>query len=55
MTRNYRELNGKVSIQEKYYISDLKLIGEEFARVVRGHWSIENNLHWMLDVHFRED
>lgn len=55
MTRNYREINGEVSIQEKYYISDLKLSGEEFAKVVRGHWSIENNLHWILDVHFRED
>lgn len=55
MTRNYREINGEVSIQEKYYISNLKLSGEEFARVVRGHWSIENNLHWILDVHFRED
>lgn len=55
MTRNYREINGEVSIQEKYYISDLKLSGEEFARVVRSHWSIENNLHWILDVHFRED
>ena len=55
MTRNYREVNGEVSIQEKYYISDLKLTGEEFARIARGHWSIENNLHWILDVHFRED
>ena len=55
MTRNYREINNEVSIQEKYYISDLKLSGEEFARVVRGHWVIENNLHWILDVHFRED
>ena len=55
MTRNYREINNEVSIQEKYYISDLKLSGEEFARVVRGHWAIENNLHWILDVHFRED
>lgn len=55
MTRNYREINEEVSIQEKYYISDLKLTGEEFSRVVRGHWSIENNLHWILDVHFRED
>ena len=55
MTRNYREINNEVSIQEKYYISDLKLSGEEYARVVRGHWAIENNLHWILDVHFRED
>ena len=55
MTRNYREINGDVSIQEKYYISDLKLTAEDFAKFTRGHWSIENNLHWILDVHFRED
>lgn len=55
MSRNYREINGKISIQEKYYISDLKMTGQEFAKVVRGHLSIENNLHWILDVHFRED
>ena len=55
MTRNYREVNGEVSIQEKFYISDLKLSAKEFAYYTRGHWSIENNLHWILDVHFRED
>lgn len=55
MTRNYREVNGTLSIQGKYYISDLKLSCEDFAKFTRGHWSIENNLHWILDVHFRED
>ena len=55
MSRNYREINGEVSIQEKYYISDLKMTGEEFAKVIRSHWTIENNLHWILDAHFRED
>lgn len=55
MTQNYREINGEVSIQEKFYISDLKLSAKEFAYYTKGHWSIENNLHWILDVHFRED
>ena len=55
MTRNYREINDEVYVQKKYYISDLKLSGKEFSSVVRGHWSIENNLHGILDVHFRED
>jgi len=55
MTRNTREIKGKVSVQEKYYISNLKTTVKEFAEITRGHWSIENNLHWVLDVHFRED
>ena len=55
ITRNYRKINNEVSIQEKYYISDLKLSRQEFAKVVRGHLAIENKLHWILDVHFRED
>lgn len=55
MTRNYRETNGNLSIQDKYYILDLDLSAEEFGKVTREHWSIENKLHWILDVHFRED
>lgn len=55
MTRNYREINGNLSIQDKYYILDLDLSAEEFGKVTREHWSIENKLHWVLDVHFRED
>ena len=55
MTINTREVKGKVSVQEKYYISNLKTTAKEFAKITRGHWSIENNLHWVLDVHFRED
>lgn len=55
MTRNYREINGNLSIQDKYYILDLDLSAEEFGKVTREHWSIENKLHWILDVHFRED
>ena len=39
----------------RYYILDQKITPEEMSRIVRGHWEIENNLHWVLDVHFRED
>lgn len=55
MTRNYREINGDLSIQDKYYILDLELPAKEFGKITREHWSIENKLHWILDVHFRED
>jgi predicted transposase YbfD/YdcC len=39
----------------RFYISSLKLNVKRFATCVRGHWGIENTLHWCLDVTFRED
>ncbi|EMI54233.1 transposase IS4 family protein [Rhodopirellula sallentina SM41] len=39
----------------RYYISPLTLSVKRFAACVRGHWGIENTLHWCLDVTFRED
>jgi len=46
---------GRQSIETRYYIMSRHLSAQEFANAVRGHWSIENNLHWQLDVSFRED
>jgi predicted transposase YbfD/YdcC len=46
---------GRTRSEIRYYILSALLSAEEFARAVRGHWSIENNLHWQLDVSFRED
>ena len=48
-------INGKESTEIRYYILSRFVSGEKFARAVRSHWSIENNLHWQLDVTFRED
>ena len=39
----------------RYYLSSAKLTPERLAHAVRGHWGIENGLHWVLDVVFRED
>jgi predicted transposase YbfD/YdcC len=39
----------------RFFISSLTLRVTEFARAVRSHWAIENNLHWILDVSYRED
>ena len=55
LIRNYPEEYGNISIDDRYYISDLSLSANEFSNIIRKHWSIENNLHWILDVHFRED
>jgi len=49
-------VNGPVYQEEtRYYISSLLLNAENIYRAVRSHWAIENNLHWQLDVTFRED
>jgi predicted transposase YbfD/YdcC len=51
-----RRLRGdEESIEVRYYLSSLPIDVEQFARAVRGHWSVENACHWSLDVTFRED
>lgn len=45
----------KESIEVRYYLSSLAVDVKQFARAVRGHWSVENACHWSLDVTFRED
>jgi predicted transposase YbfD/YdcC len=47
--------DGKRCYEMRYYIMSRKLSAKEFAAAVRGHWSIENSLHWQLDVTFGED
>lgn len=47
--------NGKESNEARYYILSRYTSGKRFAEAVREHWSIENNLHWQLDVTFGED
>lgn len=55
MVEATREINGKISRERRYYLSSLPLDVERFARAVRGHWGVENKLHWVLDVQFGED
>ena len=45
----------KCTTEIRYYILSKKLSAKRFAEAVRGHWSIENQLHWQLDVTFGED
>lgn len=53
------DLTGKVTVERHYYISTLKgaddAAAKRMAEYVRGHWAVENNLHWQLDVSFNED
>lgn len=47
---------GERTQENRYYITSLdNTTPEEISSAIRQHWSIENNLHWQLDVTFRED
>jgi len=49
-----RRAKGKVTHETRYYLTSLT-DAATFGRAVRGHWGIENGLHWVLDIAFRED
>jgi len=55
MVEAVREVGGQQTVERRYYLSSLPLDVQGFARAVRGHWGVENKLHWVLDVCFRED
>ncbi|MDR0718528.1 MAG: ISAs1 family transposase [Treponema sp.] len=53
--RCWRDEHGKQTVRDRYYISNAEMEAQEFYRHVRGHWPIENRLHWCLGVVFSED
>ena len=55
MVESIRRIKGISTIERRYYLSSLPLGAELFAKAVRGHWGVENPLHWSLDVTFGED
>lgn len=50
-----RTLKGKTSCCSRWYASSLPVDAEQAYKAIRDHWAVENNLHWVLDVVFRED
>jgi predicted transposase YbfD/YdcC len=53
--RSRTELKDRCRTDTRYYISSASLTAEAAAQAVRGHWAIENRLHWVLDVVFGDD
>ncbi len=50
-----REVNGKRSRQVRYYITSVENNAKMILQAARDHWGVENGLHWVLDIAFRED
>ena len=55
MVESETERGGKIARERRYCLSSARLDAASFARAVRGHWGIENRLHWALDVVFKDD
>jgi len=55
MVRVHRRIEGKISVNEHYYIMDTKIEIGMFKKCTRLHWNIECGLHWRLDVIMNED
>jgi predicted transposase YbfD/YdcC len=56
MVESERANCSKVTTERRFFISSLPAVrNADIAKAIRAHWGVENNLHWVLDVAFRED
>ena len=50
-----REIGGKIERETRYYITSLVMLAALLGPAIRSHWAIENSLHWVMDMMFRDD
>jgi predicted transposase YbfD/YdcC len=55
MVESRRESDGKVTQETRFYITSLILLANLIGPMIRDHWMIENGLHWIMDMVFRDD
>ena len=55
MVESQREIDGKITSETRFYITSLILLASLIGPMIRDHWAIENSLHWVMDMVFRDD
>ena len=55
MVESTRELGDKIERETRFYITSLVLAAHLIGPVIRSHWAVENSLHWVMDMVFRDD
>jgi predicted transposase YbfD/YdcC len=55
MVESSREINGKAEHETRFYLTSLIMAAALMGPIVRSHWAIENSLHWVMDMMFRDD
>ncbi len=55
IARLKRKTENDESCETHYHMLDTSVSAEKYASLARGHWEIKNGLHWILDIHFKED
>ena len=55
MVESIRETGGKIEQETRFYITSLVLVAAQLGPIVRSHWAVENSLHWVMDMIFRDD
>ena len=55
MVESQRETGGKIERETRFYITSLVLLANVLGPMIRDHWAVENSLHWVMDMVFRDD
>jgi predicted transposase YbfD/YdcC len=55
MVESQREIDGKIARETRFYITSLVLLASAIGPMIRDHWAVENSLHWVMDMVFRDD